>query len=779
MRTVSSTLADAITSPEREIYIRVGVDWDKDGIVYGPASLDDLSDFVSALSIEQALTTDMPEQVRVVEGSTAASATVDLVKGKSDDDRVHAARYFSRFNTESPLAGKERLARPFEIQIGFRTAAGIEWVPIFEGRTRRNPVSSRNRTASLEAIDLRELLREPVRLPALLAESRRQGAVGDSYPIAYHGLESAWIVAYTLFKNGIYIAPPPRATCRYYAPMAGSVYPFIAAETLETGDGFSGIGEQTGHQAALASMPDRFPPERAEFETGPYFLGTIVDPDKGTEFQSPVAPGERFASGLQSRGRFEMWLRMPSFTNGVRALSLALEVREQGTGDRTVLAFDILGTSSTTASSRLYDPFGDDPIATGPTITASSDWQFIGVNWNLTGAQFRVGSTTTSVALTNPMIVWPEEEGDIVINQLYGRNCGMAEIHATPNTAVGDPWLNEAPHLPFTAGAVIDRTATRMTGIVPTGDADSWDLLQALASAELATCGWVDDVFEWRAPERLASTAGQTVQVTLTAEDSITDLDYDDSIDTVRNTITATATLVQMIGTSVIWAAAEVIKLQPRSTTSFTVGLDVNVTAFFDIDMFPTRNSDGTGGWYIDDVVTYLEYDAARGQLNWRLTNTSNHALYLVDGRNETGDAFLQVTGDWIASADGGTQIAVDTVSVEEFGPQPLTVTASPWRQTDADALGIAQRLAADLAQPQPWLTNIRIVGDPRLQLGDRVRIQDREGLVLDGEYWISGIKPEFSNGAFTQSISARLARTTALWDTLGTWDDPAYMWGA
>jgi hypothetical protein len=52
--------------------------------------------------------------------------------------------------------------------------------------------------------------------------------------------------------------------------------------------------------------------------------------------------------------------------------------------------------------------------------------------------------------------------------------------------------------------------------------------------------------------------------------------------------------------------------------------------------------------------------------------------------------------------------------------------------------------LLAVLKDPHPSLSSLEIVGDPRLQLGDRVRVVDAEGLALDADFFITATAPAY-----------------------------------
>src|SRR6266545_7388853 len=99
---------------------------------------------------------------------------------------------------------------------------------------------------------------------------------------------------------------------------------------------------------------------------------------------------------------------------------------------------------------------------------------------------------------------------------------------------------------------------------------------------------------------------------------------------------------------------------------------------------------------------------------------------------------------------------ATDTASIAAYGvEQVLEIPDSPFRQ-DPDAIdNLAQDLLAQLKDPKPTLQDIPLVGDPRLQLGDRVTLQDPDGLALNTDFNISSIRTDLTkDGGLEQTLN-------------------------
>ena len=90
---------------------------------------------------------------------------------------------------------------------------------------------------------------------------------------------------------------------------------------------------------------------------------------------------------------------------------------------------------------------------------------------------------------------------------------------------------------------------------------------------------------------------------------------------------------------------------------------------------------------------------------------------------------------------------------------QVLEIADSDFRQDSDDIQQIADDLIADLADPLPALSDVPIRADPRLQLGDRVTIDDSgpEGLGFTDDFHLSKVDMELDPGeGFTMTVSLR-----------------------
>jgi hypothetical protein len=139
------------------------------------------------------------------------------------------------------------------------------------------------------------------------------------------------------------------------------------------------------------------------------------------------------------------------------------------------------------------------------------------------------------------------------------------------------------------------------------------------------------------------------------------------------------------------------------------------------------------------------------GSLCVRISNTNTFPVWTANPSNSypcVGVAGLAARVDRPISVH-----ATAPASIGRYGAQPYTVPTNPWVQRRAAAETLAAALVDDLSTPHLTITDLAIVADPRLQLGDLVRLVDANGIALDGDYWITAIRDEYA-GTYRQRMA-------------------------
>lgn len=755
---VSADLAAAIERPERTPLVRVMVDWDGDG--FGPTgSIDDLSGKQGDVTIDRTLVTDLPAQVRLVEGTAAATSTVTLAEGDPTDETMHAARYFSR-GADSPLGSKERVNRPCTVDIGFVTDSGPQYVRRLTGRTRNMHTGSRGRTATLAALDNRALLRNPVTLVPTNGNDA--------------GADGTWIVTQALAANGIYAGPAPRAVgSLVWCPFYGSLIPVSEPH-------FSGLSAGFFNDSGT---------ERPAFIAGPFALAAAPHITTATDYAELFVDVARASTIAWSgtSGRFELWVQgVANPTVPPNPTSSGRHYFFYSSFSGAIQANIRMGVGH---DGRMFLKVTDSPDAVllhlyqgTAVVPPDGGWHAVGVHFdfNAQTVTFKVdGSYETLTTAVLPS----EIPGPIDLAQVVGW-APMSDVHLH-DVAASEPWLSDT----VVIGAILDPSALQLVASYEAVPREAWELVGEVAGAEQAV-GIFDEngLFRYRTRARLVDTAGQTIQRILTTADvSLLDVEVDDGIDQVRNIVQVSytpAVLNQADGFTFlfVYTSTTLTAVPARSVVQIQVSFDNPVillqqTIFLQsvavFGLFPavdayvvvTTNADGS-----DDLAAVYSYSDqfVASVVSWTPTGA-------VIEYASTAPIPLYVTAVGIkgSSVAVGTAVVVearDQASIDQYGPQLLQLTLPQWVQTGDVAQSLANALLGDIKDPHPEVQGLKIVGDPRRQLGDRVVLADPDGTRLAGEYWLTQIQDAVTNaGGYEQTIAARQATTVMRWG-VGHW---------
>lgn len=310
-----------------------------------------------------------------------------------------------------------------------------------------------------------------------------------------------------------------------------------------------------------------------------------------------------------------------------------------------------------------------------------------------------------------------------------------------------------------------DSTLNPMLATPQVDTSDPWELLQQLASAEQGIVLF-DEGGTLRFYNRNRMLGGAAVATLTTrpgtASANLKSLASTEAADAVCNYVTVQAVPYELDPpNTVLWDASEVLGVNPASTLRIPVEFSGPVYTLTAITYNAAKNANGTGG-----DVSNLALGAEKiteSTYNIRVDNPNAFAVYLVANSTQPtiqGQPYIVVTGRAIRpSVSGYAAVRTDTSSQIRYGRQVLDVGANPFLQSASTASGLADFLLSALREPHPTLSGVEIVGDPRLQLTDRVRVTDPDGLALDADHWLVGIQTRFSTSdGLAQSVTLREA---------------------
>lgn len=721
-----------------------------------------------------------------VNGSTSVSATLQftvvLAPKLAGDESQHAAWTFSELNPRGPYAGKQRFGRRTRWGVQFAGESGFEEVPVFTGLSISAGAASRARTAGITALDDRELMRNTAYvLSGIVAESPVVLDGINHLPL-YPGLEATWFVsflmAHVLVSNadvptspadlgvdvgvGYFASPPPRpGSFVTWIPCHGSMHAFKGAA----------FWAYTRTSVGLV--------RRVRFVRGPYVAATEPAPVGGRIHAgySPAGIGSIFNTTGQLSGRFEFWARL-TVTGGTVQITGQDDL---WTPTRTAQA---LITAAGAMQLKLDSSVASRTV-NGPTVPTDGGWHFYGVHFDSVAgsATFRVDDASTVVAFT-PMTTTATtfDPGASIVDIRDGAQ--VAEImlhggfpseffgaHGGPVTAA-DPWVIEN----FTPSAFIDKSDNTMDACPVIGDAeDVWSVLSAIAEAEFAAVYFdADGHPHFRNTRSDVSTAGQTVVRSLTARSALKDLAYESNVAQVVNVVSVPYAPVVAYVNQLAYSAPGAIFVPPKTELEVSAQLTGPVLALFPATYDANTLANGTG----TDVTATLSVALGSTKFGVKafIDNPNDFAVWMVD---TSGQPSLKLFATWVGpdQTPSAPVTLQDDASIRRHRQQPLTVNTSVWRQRQDVAGTLATKLLSDLRSPHPTITHVPIVGDPRLELGDRVRLVDVNGLGVDGTYRITGLVNEASSrGGYEQDLTVRDSNDVARWG-INYWDDGS-VWG-
>jgi hypothetical protein len=737
MQAGTGTLVAAIQSKEQTPAASIKADWLGDGsfffdpgiafdiasdTVVGLGDLGDLSPFVESWSVGRSLSTDLPEAAKVVEGFSAAEASVTLAGSIAGYDLVELLAPYD--NTLSPFA--PRIGAPVTVDAGFRSSAGTELLRQITGRVRNVAVDPDSGTVTLSVLDRRESVRTPVTLPVVVA---------DDWGTVRPGLWAQWVMDYIARANGFYASPPVRAQCFLSATLHGSAWPEVG--TLTTAQ-LKLAGAARG-QVAYGPFTDGMMGMRPVAGAIPDITYTV--PAGLTTNTGATLFVQARVKSTTSTGVVIADIHAPAPTSGraiVQALNGSIRV------DLTRGGVSVFGSVSLAS---LTFP-GEHTVGIQITFGGVPDAVMQASCEGVTGSGVLTGAGTPTGGADMTIVAVGTNNPDATVASLQVTN---------------EPYAAGMFPDAFVPSAVFEQSFNNLTATPPVDTSDPWELLQQLAAAEQGTLGF-DENGVLRFNNRAHMTGGAAV-ATVTTDPAVGFANMlkrasTEAIDAVRNYVTVPAQpyTVDPPGTA-IWVGTEVLGVLALSSLVVPVEFEGVVYALASVSYLAAKNADGTGGDVANLTITAVKVTPTTYTLT--VANPNAFDVFLVTNSTVSatqGDPRLTVVGQLVRAADTYNSIRQDTGSQARYGRQSLDVPGSVWMQSMAAADALSTALLGMLAAPSPTLDGVEIVADPRLQLGDRVRVVDQDGLALDHDFFAVGVSSQGSTGGYTQSLVMRQA---------------------
>ncbi|WP_433024696.1 hypothetical protein [Actinomycetospora sp. CA-053990] len=736
-----TALAAAVDATPRYPAVKLEVDWNRTGLYDHPDSVLTSEDRVETVTVERSLTSDLPETASQIDGY--ASSTLKATIGGRASDGLPLAESLSPYRPTGSMYRKPLPLTEVRCSMGLRSATGTKLLPQFAGQTRDVDFAETSPKISISALDPADRLRASITLPAYAIDRRYEARNLDGYSklYGYTALEyftgrvnTQWFVDYILRRNDIWATPRVRQ------------------DLLISVTGNGGFPAETGITGLLQGSTTSRPDYTAE--TGPfgetlqegnwltYNDGSLVVPYYTTE-QVLLRTGNGIGvsqwldvqpDAAASPSTRTMWAFKPFAGSGAGA-------RVQGAYDAVNNEFVVSAVGNTTGTVRF--PAG------------AAGWKFVGFHARMTSTTgmtvtMRLGGAISTKSLT--FGGWPDQAAPVgTLEAYFPLTWAHLQMWSSPSpesTSSAVPWTGEV----HTPEADVPRGANYMYYLPDVVNMDSWKLMQEIMQAENGLVGFDENKEFFYKPRNLTTNIG-TIEKTVKLADSVSELSYTVSSDSVRNTITTTTQTAHYPTTATdvmptVWSTDAPDELViPVGIWEYEIALPpMTVLPWQDV---PQKSTEQWKDTAVNATIT-------SGFVATSASNTAFPApwnsVYVTVWQNGPRSAILRVRNYWdkpiqmstweasgtnptAAFRLSGLKAELDNPvvkkiqspgSVARYGERVLELPTSKWRQSQIRIAGIVNGLLALLANPLPILEDIELVGDPRVQLGDTIRLVGR-----------------------------------------------------
>jgi len=709
----------------------------------------DVSAQVQSWQIERSYATDLPAAMRAFSGSSAAQLQVQL----SGTGGVSAPELYAPW---APRATGD-VARPGQ-SVVHQGGVGTTTLPAFRGTVRSRSAQAGSDTVQITALDGAERLRGPALLPKPYAGFRL------GRPVA----SATWCVDELLRQAGIHSAPPPR-------------YPeFVAGQPLTLVH-----ASLHGGFATAYGQPENLPAP-ADYtwtrDGAPHEMALLPQPAEPTDVTTVSAswfPRSR-VTVPGSRLFVEAWVNCAVGSDDTFRMELVL--------DRTGGATGTLSMDVDFATGRVQMGSG---TTNGDFVNAYFDWPAVqalkGV-WHI-GAYFDCVSTGNTVYPTvQPRLTGPDgtvlEWAPYLVTHPYGIQpvAELRELKLVTGVAVEGLQLTSGLSA-FPSASVFAQTGTWTKAAelddailplhaVPRVSGSQWEVIGQIAKVAMSTAEFDErGVFRWRNHTRFRTTPTEA-DLTLTSVREIASLTLTEEIDACRNYVVQPAKVFENFGvdegTTYNDTAVRTVPANGTLTASYVMAdeeFDIGPPATDDDSVttagsqvrFATTAAGTTAVKGAVDVLTRRE----DGYLVVRFTNRTAQTLYTAkkDGTPSVYLMTLKPKADPVERS--ATAYVAGTASERYYGRQEHTGESTDWIQDLVSAKALADSMYNAGLYPVPVIGDVEVLHDPRIQLGDVVRLTDTSGTLLNTLAWVVGISTaESADGGVRQTLTLRGTRT-------------------
>lgn len=713
----------------------------------------DVSSQVEGWSLDRAYATDLPDAVRAFSGSTSAQLSAD-VSGTGGSSAP------ALYGPWAPRSTGD-VARPGQSVVQGWGLNG-ETLDTFRGTVRSRSAESGTDAVRVTALDGAERLRQPARLPYPDIPLKSV----EPWTLNYTWVTSCtWIVDQLLRNAGIHTCPPPRSTSIFYAAMHGGAAPSIGALR-----DFKGLWNYWQKRAA-------------PFES-------VADATYVT-LEANYYP----ATATINRSLYGLWLEgWVNNSTGDQAKDQTVRYRltyNTGSGYRYVALDANFYTGRLTAShGSNWDPALNQQVtwnfSMGPVGTFHLGWW---LKWSSTGVPTMVPVITRpdkSVIVGGEGILGstPSPPGELGSINLVLTNIRAEALQISWHAARPATDAERTLTGTWTKGATLGEPSFPMATF-PRVSGDAWSVITEIARATLSTVEFDRDGFvRWRDYTRWATVPTQA-QLTVSSARELASLAVTEEIDACRNDVTVkwqdwAGYDYELLGISDIPSQPITVQAQGLIRRAIPISED----RFDPLPPTLSDNFDGLGNLVIRSGALTTS-PVVRGAAEFQVRRDGGTVYLTVYNRTNTTFVYHGCTMVAVRPATNtGSPVTAlaterDTASQSAYGVQYYEHDGTPWIQYGGTATSVAKALLAASAFPSPQLQSVEVLPDPRIELGDVVRVVDTTGAQLDTLAWVVGIRTEGSGVSVRQTLTLRGAKSNGTPADSGLTPDPPTRPGA
>lgn len=747
MQTASGAFAAAVTAEDGLVDYKVTVTLPS-GV---QVSYGDLTKSVVSIERDESVNTTLPgDTVSLISGYPSAIATIVLQGMLNQNAGVplaEAQSVYWLFNANDPTSPTYRLQRAglvITVQEGFWDgSAAAELVTTFTGTI--DSVQTTGGTVTLTCRDNRSTVTGQATLPPVI-----------SLPPYNAGLTSQFAVDY-LFRHA-----SPKQYYSWPAPRLGCVL---------------AVGCRSSTWAEVGTLNPN------SSTTGPPVFG-------------PGVFGSALTFGSNS------WT---TSTPILPANSMFIELCRAAMPGAVVV---LLGSVSTTIELAYGGVGVVELIVTTTSGATVQSWSLASTGSHYIGLQlsWAVGSTSVSGTL-----YFDNTSQSVALTAKNARSAtetfGVAQLIADGATE-GLQITSEsfgASNDGFTPTLILDTNGSlnALTALPDITGQDVWSVLQDIAAAENAVIGFSNATGLPFFLNR-QTIANATSARTITSANSLINVDTLEQMSLCATHVQIPVNQLQITQGETVWQATSPITVQAGGTGTVIYTTTQNpVVAIAGTDsgylgVSPNfantywrgcRTSDGTGA-AVTTGISVTTVQTGPSALMITIKNTNPFPVFLVDpfGTPSQGQGTLFIGGQAVVSVQAAEGAASTSGTIyadaqwppardggaatnPDFGEILLQLPSNAWIQDPTSANFFAADLLSDFYLPRPLYRNSQWTPDPRLQMLDRVTLQDPDVSQVSNDVIIIGLRTTIAAGQYAQEGDVLACYAPGDWIL----DDPVY----